>query len=57
MPPTWGSLPSAPSIRARCSCLFNSAADAPFRMDLAETAETFGLTATDLDSAVRNEVG
>jgi len=25
-------------------------------MDATETAETFGLTATDLDTAVRNEV-
>jgi nucleoside-diphosphate-sugar epimerase len=30
---------------------------APFHMDATETAETFGLTATDLDTAVRNEVG
>ncbi|MEU0428719.1 NAD-dependent epimerase/dehydratase family protein [Streptomyces canus] len=29
---------------------------APFHMDATETAETFGLTATDLDTAVRNEV-
>jgi len=29
---------------------------APFRMDATETAATFGLTATDLDTAVRNEV-
>lgn len=30
---------------------------APFHMDATETADTFRLTATDLDSAVRNEVG
>ncbi|MER6442635.1 NAD-dependent epimerase/dehydratase family protein [Streptomyces sp. NPDC001185] len=30
---------------------------APFHMDATETADTFGLTATDLDSAVRREVG
>lgn len=30
---------------------------APFHMDATETAATFGLTATDLDSAVRAEVG
>ncbi|UPZ26528.1 SDR family oxidoreductase [Streptomyces sp. LRE541] len=29
---------------------------APFHMDATETADTFGLTATDLDTAVRNEV-
>lgn len=29
---------------------------APFHMDATETAETFDLTATDLDTAVRNEV-
>ncbi len=29
----------------------------PFRMEATETAETFGLTATDLDSAIRAEVG
>ncbi|WP_218920368.1 hypothetical protein [Lentzea guizhouensis] len=28
----------------------------PFRMDATETADTFGLTATDLDTAVRDEV-
>ncbi|MFD7940152.1 SDR family oxidoreductase [Streptomyces sp. NPDC059755] len=30
---------------------------APFHMDATETTETFGLTVTDLDTAVRNEVG
>ncbi|MFD5830136.1 NAD-dependent epimerase, partial [Lentzea sp. NPDC060358] len=30
---------------------------APFHVDAAETARTFGLTATDLDTAVRAEVG
>ncbi|MET9914723.1 hypothetical protein ABZZ74_50025 [Streptomyces sp. NPDC006476] len=30
---------------------------APFHMDATETADTFRLTATDLDTAVRNEVG
>ncbi|MFH9007717.1 hypothetical protein ACH4E5_31310 [Streptomyces afghaniensis] len=30
---------------------------APFHMDATETADTFRLTVTDLDSAVRNEVG
>ncbi|WP_221349391.1 SDR family oxidoreductase [Streptomyces beigongshangae] len=30
---------------------------APFHMDATETADTFGLTATDLDTAVRDEVG
>jgi nucleoside-diphosphate-sugar epimerase len=30
---------------------------APFHMDAAETARTFGLTATDLDVAVREQVG
>ncbi|MFD9698279.1 NAD-dependent epimerase/dehydratase family protein [Lentzea sp. NPDC059081] len=30
---------------------------APFHVDATETAETFGLTATDLDTAVRDEVG
>ena len=29
---------------------------APFRMDATETADTFGLTSTDLDTAVRDEV-
>ncbi|GAA2875345.1 NAD-dependent epimerase [Actinoplanes cyaneus] len=29
---------------------------APFHMDATETADTFGLTATDLDTAIRNEV-
>jgi nucleoside-diphosphate-sugar epimerase len=29
---------------------------APFHLDATETADTFGLTATDLDTAVRNEV-
>jgi len=29
---------------------------APFHMDATKTADTFGLTATDLDTAVRNEV-
>ncbi|MER6787249.1 NAD-dependent epimerase, partial [Streptomyces sp. NPDC000658] len=29
---------------------------APFHMDATETTKTFGLTATDLDTAVRNEV-
>jgi nucleoside-diphosphate-sugar epimerase len=29
---------------------------APFHMDATETAKTFGLTATDLDTAIRNEV-
>ncbi|MGO4428663.1 hypothetical protein AB4Z54_60520 [Streptomyces sp. MCAF7] len=30
---------------------------APFHMDADETAITFGLTATDLDTAVRDQVG
>jgi hypothetical protein len=30
---------------------------APFLMDATETARTFGLTATDLDTAIRAEVG
>jgi hypothetical protein len=30
---------------------------APFHMDATETADTFGLTATDLDTAVRDQVG
>ncbi|MEU3643222.1 NAD-dependent epimerase/dehydratase family protein [Lentzea sp. NPDC034063] len=30
---------------------------APFHMDATETTDTFGLTATDLDTAVRDEVG
>ncbi|MGM1064681.1 NAD-dependent epimerase/dehydratase family protein [Saccharothrix sp. Mg75] len=30
---------------------------APFHVDATETADTFGLTATDLDTAVRDEVG
>ncbi|MBA2813204.1 hypothetical protein E0500_039310 [Streptomyces sp. KM273126] len=30
---------------------------APFHMDADETAATFGLTATDLDTAVRDQVG
>ena len=30
---------------------------APFRMDATETAATFGLTATDLDTAIRHQVG
>jgi len=30
---------------------------APFHMDATETARTFGLTATDLDTAIRNQVG
>ena len=30
---------------------------APFRMDATETARTFGLTATDLDVAIRDQVG
>lgn len=30
---------------------------APFHMDATETADTFGLTATDLDTAIRDQVG
>ncbi|MET8996448.1 hypothetical protein [Amycolatopsis sp. NPDC004169] len=30
---------------------------APFRMDATETADTFGLTATDLDTAIHDQVG
>ena len=30
---------------------------APFHLDAAETARTFGLTATDLDAAIRDQVG
>jgi hypothetical protein len=30
---------------------------APFRLDATETARTFGLTATDLDVAIRDQVG
>jgi hypothetical protein len=30
---------------------------APFHMDATKTADTFGLTATDLDTAIRDQVG